>query len=229
MIRWVIGSSLKLPFIVIALAAAMMYFGLAQLRDMPVDVFPEFAPPRVELQTEAPGLSTVETEEILTIPLEQSLAGTPGLDVLRSKTVPGLSSIELIFKPGTDIWLARQLVQERLNTVDLPTAVGVPIMLPPLSSTSRALSYLTLATSNADAFSPSQADITFQVSDTAVELRVSAEAASGQAILSATGEIYYCREGEEAVCLIDKVDLALPITVVAGGATVAIIDYELPQ
>ncbi|MCI0832292.1 MAG: efflux RND transporter permease subunit [Chloroflexi bacterium] len=139
MIRWVIGSSLKLPFIVIALAAAMMYFGLAQLRDMPVDVFPEFAPPRVELQTEAPGLSTVETEEILTITLEQALAGTPGLDVLRSKTVPGLSSIELIFKPGTDIWLARQLVQERLNTVDLPTAVGVPIMLPPLSSTSRAL------------------------------------------------------------------------------------------
>ena len=67
------------------------------------------------------------------------------------------------------------------------------------------------------------------MSDAAVELRIAATAASGQAILSATGEIYYCREGEEAVCLIDKVDLALPITVVAGGAAVAVIEYELPQ
>ncbi|MCH8052297.1 MAG: redoxin domain-containing protein [Chloroflexi bacterium] len=90
-------------------------------------------------------------------------------------------------------------------------------------------SRLTLSTSNADAFSPSETDVTFQVSDHAVELQVGAKAASGQAILSATGEIYYCREGEEAVCLIDKVDLALPITVVAGGAAVAVIEYELPQ
>ena len=90
-------------------------------------------------------------------------------------------------------------------------------------------SRLTLSTSNADAFSPSETDVTFQVSDAAVELRIAATAASGQAILSATGEIYYCREGEEAVCLIDKVDLALPITVVAGGAAVAVIEYELPQ
>ncbi|MCH7483968.1 MAG: redoxin domain-containing protein [Chloroflexi bacterium] len=90
-------------------------------------------------------------------------------------------------------------------------------------------SHLTLSTSNADAFSPSENGLTFQVSDTAVELQVGAEAATGQAILSATGEVYYCRKGEEAVCLIDKVDLALPITVVAGGATVAVIEYELPQ
>ena len=90
-------------------------------------------------------------------------------------------------------------------------------------------SHLTLTTSNADAFNPSQDALTFQVSDSAVELQVGAEAATGQAILSATGEIYYCREGEEAVCLIDKVDLALPITVVAGGAAVVVIEYELPQ
>jgi sugar lactone lactonase YvrE len=90
-------------------------------------------------------------------------------------------------------------------------------------------SHLTLATSNADAFNPSEDALTFQVSDVAVELQVGADAASGQAILSATGEIYYCREGEEAVCLIDEVDLALPITVVAGGAAVAVIEYELPQ
>ena len=90
-------------------------------------------------------------------------------------------------------------------------------------------SHLTLGTSNADAFGPSEADLTFQVSDPAVELRIAGTAGSGKAILSATGEVYYCREGEEAVCLIDKVDLALPITVAAGGATVAVIQYELPQ
>jgi len=90
-------------------------------------------------------------------------------------------------------------------------------------------SHLTLATSNADAFSPSEADLTFQVSDPAVEFEIAFTAAPGQAILSATGEVYYCRQGEEAVCLIDKVDLALPITVAAGGAAVAVIDYELPQ
>lgn len=113
--RWIVESALKAKFLVLALAVAMMYFGVGQLRDIPVDVFPEFAPPRIEIQTEAPGLSTAETEEILTIPLEQVLAGTPRLDVMRSKTVPALSSILLIFEPGTDIWLARQLVAERTN------------------------------------------------------------------------------------------------------------------
>ncbi len=90
-------------------------------------------------------------------------------------------------------------------------------------------SRLMLGTSNADAFSPSEANVSFQVSDPAVELHVAAAAAAGQAILTATGEVYYCREGEEAVCLIDRVDLALPITVAPGGAAVAAIQYELPQ
>ncbi len=137
--RWIVASSLKARFIVLALAAAMMYFGYSALNKMPVDAFPEFAPPRVEIQTEAPGLSTAETEEILTIPLEEVLAGMPGLDVMRSKTVPALSQIVLIFEPGTDLFQARQLVNERIATVNLPSAIGVPRMLPPLSSTSRAI------------------------------------------------------------------------------------------
>jgi CzcA family heavy metal efflux pump len=118
-----------------------MVIGVSQLNDMPVDVFPEFAPPRVEVQTEAPGLSTTETEELLTIPLEEVLSATPGLDVMRSKTVPGLSSILLIFKPGTDLSRARQLVDERLAVAipNLPTTATVPLILQPLSSTSRAL------------------------------------------------------------------------------------------
>ncbi len=137
--RWIVESSLKAKFIVIALAGAMLYFGYAQLSDMPVDAFPEFAPPRVEIQTEAAGLSTAETEEILTIPLEEVLAGTPGLDVMRSKTVPALSQILMIFEPGTDIIEARQLVNERVATVALPDVIATPVMLPPLSSTSRSM------------------------------------------------------------------------------------------
>ena len=62
MMRRLVGSSLKFRFIVIFIAAAMMYFGFTQIRDASVDVFPDFAPPRVEIQTESPGLSTVETE-----------------------------------------------------------------------------------------------------------------------------------------------------------------------
>ena len=89
--------------------------------------------------SEAAGLSTTETEEILTIPLEEVLAGTPGLAVLRSKTVPALSQILLIFEPGTDVFQARQLVNERIATANLPSTFTAPFMLPPLSSTSRAM------------------------------------------------------------------------------------------
>ncbi|HSF19302.1 MAG TPA: efflux RND transporter permease subunit [Vicinamibacteria bacterium] len=141
MMRWIVGSSLKFRFLVVAAAAAMMYFGLAQMRDMPVDVFPEFAPPIVEIQTPALGLSPAEVESLVTIPLEQALAGTPGLDVMRSKSVPQLSSVKMIFESGADQLLARQMVQERVATVipTLPTWASPPFLLPPLSATSRCM------------------------------------------------------------------------------------------
>src|SRR5919108_1284343 len=141
MMRWIITSSLKFRFLVLALAVAMMYFGMARLHDMPMDVFPEFAPPLVEIQTEGQGMTSSEVEELITIPMEQSLSGTPGLDVLRSKSVNGLSAIRLFFKLGTDILQARQVVQERLQLAlaDLPKSAGMPIMLQPLSATSRVM------------------------------------------------------------------------------------------
>jgi CzcA family heavy metal efflux pump len=138
-IRATIAASLRFRYLVVALAVAMVAFGVNQLRAMPVDVFPEFAPPLVEIQTEGPGMSTTEVEELITIQLEEALSGTPGLDILRSKSVPALSSVRLIFKTGTDPLLARQLVQERLAIAipRLPSSAGMPWMLPPLSSTSR--------------------------------------------------------------------------------------------
>src|SRR6266566_223149 len=141
MMRWIVGSSLHFRFLVLAVAAAMMLIGITQLRSMPVDAFPEFAPPFVEIQTEAPGMSSQEVESLVTIPLENSLNSTPGLDTMRSKSVPGLSAITLIFQSGTDIMQARQFVQERLAVAirTLPSWAGIPWMLPPLSATSRVM------------------------------------------------------------------------------------------
>jgi CzcA family heavy metal efflux pump len=141
MMRWIVGSSLRFRFLVLAVGAVMMFVGISQLRDMPVDVFPEFAPPLVEIQTETPGMSTEEVESLVTTQLEDALSSTPQLDTMRSKSVPGLSSITLIFKPGTDVLQARQLVQERLAVAvrSLPSWAGLPWMLQPLSATSRVM------------------------------------------------------------------------------------------
>src|SRR6266566_4427475 len=99
MMRWIIGWSLKFRLFVIALAVATMLVGITQLRNMPVDVLPEFAPPYVEVQTEALGLSAPEVEELVTLNLEELLNGTPWLQTMRSTSVPRLSSITLIFQP----------------------------------------------------------------------------------------------------------------------------------
>src|SRR5512132_1425087 len=141
MMRWIIGSSLKLRFLVVAAGVAMMVFGVGMLRDTPVDVFPEFAQPRVEIQTLSSGLSSEEVESLVTVPLEQSLQGLPELDTIRSKSVPQLSSITLLFNRGTDLLDARRLVQERVTTVTptLPTWASPPVMIQPLSATSRVM------------------------------------------------------------------------------------------
>src|SRR6478609_11428886 len=98
MMRWIVGSSLKFRFLVIAIAVGLMYFGTARLYDMPVDVFPEFAPPLVEIQTPSLGLFPEEVEALVTVPLEEAMAGLPRLHVMRSKSVAQLSSIMLEFE-----------------------------------------------------------------------------------------------------------------------------------
>ena len=141
MMRWIVGTSLTFRYLVVAGAIAMMVFGLGMLRDMPVDVFPEFSQPKVEIQTMTFGLSAEETEELVTVPMEQSLQGIPNLDTIRSKSVPGLSQIVLLFDRGTDLMHARQVVDERVGTItpQLPTWAAPPVMIQPLSSTSRVM------------------------------------------------------------------------------------------
>jgi CzcA family heavy metal efflux pump len=139
--RWIVRTSLRFRYLVVFAAAALMAFGVARLSGSSVDVFPEFAPPKVEIQTLSTGLSAADVEELVTVPLENALNGVPGLDVMRSRSVPDLSDIVLIFKPGTDLISARQWVQERVATVTptLPTWAAPPVMIQPLSSTSRAM------------------------------------------------------------------------------------------
>ena len=138
---WLIATSLRLRAIVLALAVLVIIGGIRVSRTTPYDVFPEFAPPLVEIQTEAPGLSTEEVEGLVTVLLENTLAGTSWLETMRSKSVLGLSSVVLIFEEGTDLLRARQLVQERIAVVagQLPVVAKTPVILPPLSSTSRVL------------------------------------------------------------------------------------------
>src|SRR5437016_1810202 len=139
--NWLVTTSLKLRVLVLAASIVLVIVGAQTLRTTPLDVFPEFAPPKVEIQTEAPGLSTEEVESLVTMPLENVLNGTPWLKTIRSKSVLGLSSVELIFQQGTDLIRARQLVQERLATEAgrLPAVARPPVMLSPLSSTSRVM------------------------------------------------------------------------------------------
>jgi CzcA family heavy metal efflux pump len=118
-----------------------MLAGAAQLRQMPVDILPEFSYPYVEVQTEALGLSAQEVEQLITTPMEQDLlAGVPWLESIHSKSVEGLSSIVMIFEPGIDVIRARQMVGERLaQAFALPHVSKPPTMIQPLSSTSRFL------------------------------------------------------------------------------------------
>ncbi len=141
MIRGIITQSIRLRYLVIILALVLTFFGIYQLSEMPVDIYPEFNPPIVEVQTEALGLSSTDVESMLTVPMEADLLnGVAWLDHIYSDSVAGMSSILMIFEPGTDPIRARQMVQERLTqSFALPNVSAPPTMLQPLSTTSRAM------------------------------------------------------------------------------------------
>ncbi|GAA5199750.1 efflux RND transporter permease subunit [Arthrobacter gyeryongensis] len=136
-LRWV----LQFRFLVLALAVGVLGFGFTSLPGMAVDAFPEFAPPQVEIQTEALGLSAAEVEQLITSPMEADLLnGVAWVEAIHSRSVPGLSSIQMVFKPGTDLFRARQLVSERLTQARaLPNVSAAPVLMQPLSSTSRVM------------------------------------------------------------------------------------------
>jgi Cu/Ag efflux pump CusA len=141
MIRELVALSLKFRVLVVGVAVVVMGLGVFQLRDAKVAALPEFAPPTVTVQAEAAGLSAAEVEQFVTLGLEQDLLnGVPWLDHMESESAPGYARVDLVFKAGTDPLRARQAVQERLTQVYVLPAVGTPpVMLQPLSSTSRVM------------------------------------------------------------------------------------------
>ncbi len=127
--------------VVIAVASLVLVYGVYDLSRARYDVFPEFAPPEVQIQTEAPGLAPEQTETLVTQPIETAIGGTPGVSSVRSRSIQGLSIVTVVFRPGTDVYRARQLVSERLREAasQLPPGVESPTMTPLTSGTSVAL------------------------------------------------------------------------------------------
>ena len=141
MLSNLIANSIRLRVVVLALSVVLPVVGSRSVQRAPLDVFPEFAPPHVEIQTEAPGLSTNEVESLVTVAIENSLNGLPHVKTVRSKSVLGLSQVVMILEQGTDPLRIRPLVQERVAEAarQLPTVARPPVILQPLSSTSRVM------------------------------------------------------------------------------------------
>jgi len=149
-----VRASLTHPRIVTALALWVMLAGIAAFNGSRFDVFPDFAPPHVLVQTEAPGLDAAQVEARVTQPLERLLAGTENVKSLRSTSTQGLSAIQVVFERGGDPYRQRQVVTERLAefTKQLPDGVGAPL-LSPLSSS---MEYLVHIGFTSEALSPAE-------------------------------------------------------------------------
>ena len=125
----------------LVIAGLLVIYGGYRLGDAEYDVFPQFAPPRVVVQTEAPGLSPRQVEQLITTPVENAIKGVPGIRSLRSNSILGLSLITATFDPHSDIYRDRQMVAERLVPVSsqLPAGAKSPVMMPLTSSTGKVL------------------------------------------------------------------------------------------
>jgi CzcA family heavy metal efflux pump len=136
-----IGFAIRFRGIIIAVACVLLVYGGYSLRRANYDVFPEFAPPQVSIQTEAPGLTPEQVEMLVTRPIENAINGVSGVHKLRSTSIQGLSVVTVFFDPSSDIYRNRQVVAERLATAaqQLPEGVQPPAMTPLTSSTSTAL------------------------------------------------------------------------------------------
>ncbi|MEH1923114.1 efflux RND transporter permease subunit [Nostoc sp.] len=132
MLNSIVKWSIAQRWLVVIASILISVWGFLVLTQMPLDVFPNFAPPQVEIMTEAPGLAAEEVESLVTRPIESVINGTPGLEALRSASAVGLSSVRATFSLDTEIYRARQLVTERLQQArsQLPQGVENPEVLP---------------------------------------------------------------------------------------------------
>lgn len=139
LIHWSLKNRL---LVVVGLVVFLVVSSYVTMR-MPVDVFPEFAPPQVVVQTESPGLAPEDVESLITFPVESAVNGTPGVDKVRSQSSVGLSTVVIVFRWGTDVYVARQLVNERIQSVRdrFPAGTQAPVMLPITSAVGWMIKY----------------------------------------------------------------------------------------
>jgi cobalt-zinc-cadmium resistance protein CzcA len=130
MLNWIIDFSLRNRAVVLVVVAGVIVAGVWSLLFLDIDAFPDTTPVMVQINTTAPSLAPEEVERQITFPIEQVISGLPGLEQLRSISKFGLSQVVVVFEDGTDIYFARQLINERLTTVELPTGIERPKMGP---------------------------------------------------------------------------------------------------
>ncbi len=137
MLTRIVHFSLRFRGVVVSLACLLAGYGLYVADNAKLDVFPNFVPPQVVVQTEAPGLTPEQVEALVTRPIENTINGLGHMDSLRSESIPGLSVITAVFKEGTDIYIARQSLAEKLAETagELPMGVKTPMMSPLTSAT----------------------------------------------------------------------------------------------
>jgi len=135
--RWLVGLCVRYAGTLATLTLIALLAGLWATRSAPLDVFPDFVPSTVDIQTEAPGLTAQQVEQLVTKPIENAVNGAPGLATLRSESIPGLSLVTIQFRDNIDLYNARQGIAERLSELGsvLPSGVGVPRLSPLTSST----------------------------------------------------------------------------------------------
>src|SRR5580765_1424314 len=126
----IIDFSLRHRFLVILGAVVFAVAGGLSLRYLDIDAFPDTTPIQVQINTVAPSLGPEDVEQRITFPIEQAIGGLPGLESMRSVSKFGFSQVVVTFEDGTDIYFARQLVNERLSSVELAEGIERPQMGP---------------------------------------------------------------------------------------------------
>lgn len=134
MMQALVRFSIRFSGVIIGLATLIIVYGLFSLTRSNLDVFPEFAPTQIIIQTESPGLSAELVESLVTQPIETSAAGTVGIKSMRSQSIPGLSIVTIIFNESTDVYRNRQVIAERLSTLSNKLPQGITPNITPLTS-----------------------------------------------------------------------------------------------
>jgi cobalt-zinc-cadmium resistance protein CzcA len=148
MLNWVINFSLRHRLAVIAAVAVLATVGGFSLRYLDIDAFPDTTPVQVQVNTVAPALGPQEVEQRITFPIEQAIGGLPGLESMRSVSKFGFSQVVVTFADGTDIYFARQLINERLATVELAEGIGRPKMGPVATGLGEVFHYVVTGAGN---------------------------------------------------------------------------------